>query len=164
MQTIQERINWLNTISFRFSWQSISDKVNGSITLLHALVLAPPVYYGLKKQHAVHNNASELPQWHSGHGLIPFLGTFGGISAHLAVPAAEPLVSRAALYQLPRRRRNFPGIPGPALERGETDSCRGQVSIFTRQCVNGMKDSQNLHSRLQWDTHSIALNKEINKF
>lgn len=41
--------------------------------------------------------------------LWPWVGsifvTFRGISVHWAVLAAEPVVGRAALYQLPRRRR-----------------------------------------------------------
>lgn len=102
------------------------------ITLVRTL--APPVYHGLRKQHGVHSNTSELPS----DTLAWFHFWY-----HLEVFQFVCACCRA--HDEPRRRKNFPGIPGPALERGgETESCRLQVSISTRQCVNGIKDSQYL--------------------
>lgn len=60
MQAIQERINWLKTVLD--SLDKALQIGNTFTALVHALVLAPPVHHGLKKQHGVHSNTSELPQ------------------------------------------------------------------------------------------------------
>lgn len=95
VQTIQERINWLKTVLD--SLDKALQISNTFTALVHALVLAPPVMVW-RSSMVLTITPQNFPS-DSGHGLVPFLVTFDGISVHLAVPAAEPVVSRAALCQ-----------------------------------------------------------------